>query len=430
MCERYLKLLTYILSSSGETLLTDTLRTINLPYRWARLQNPGTHLGSYSITELSQLVVIAAFALRVFSEFSLLKAHVPQIIADQFDCPRTPEAVFHRLVSVFVELGRDIQIGLRLRLSSADVAEYLQQRMRTRQTFLKLKEVYAAPGSTTAATHLEQFPNLHGGVHLPAVLVRYATFANVSTSLGKFSLHVPNGTQRVLIKVSLRAGEELHKTHKTAAPATSHVNTHLQLLRRSGAMRALRYVILDIDRAVDNPTEGDEESPHTRAIREVLPIIRSTCPLLMEALQPTRSRHADESSYFLRGRFKPHEVRLFQYQIDLASDGRDLRLLQQAYALAGDTRDFISNRQVAYYRTVELHGRQFERRSIGLGQHVWYQGTPGSPPQDVATVVSIFDHDNCAFMGLHLWHQVGLDHGTPILTRSVRKCLRLLPMTY
>ena len=311
-------------------------------------------------------------------------------------------------MTVFADLSAALQIGLRLYLNQTEIEWYANNFMRTRQVYIRLKEVYNAPGSQTTARNLERFPNLHCGMHLLDVRRRVGTFTNVATSLG----------------------EELHKTHKTAAPATSHVSTHLQLMRRANTMRTLRYLVQDMDTQDEPDAQADERNPSRRVIRELLPrLAAQDCPDLIAALQPTRQRGdgAHEVTFSLRGKLTNTQILANPLRLDLGrADTRDSRQLLQAYNLMGDNRRVLAGTQLTYYKSVVLTCQQIERQTISVGNHIWYD--QGAAVLTVATVELVVEHREEIFLKLRPWQRVGTDIGVPIvaLPREVRECFTVV----
>lgn len=320
MCERYMSCVLWCLTDAGKNRLSYGFHQMTLPFGWSRLQNPSTHSGSYGITEKGRFTIILPFVLRLFLCDNHIKAAQQSIIVDEFQPP--DGSAMNVLIQLYIQLGRSLSVGLKNSLSKAEVEAYTAHHLDTRRDYLRLNKVFSTTKKgELAVQQLSSFPNLHGGVHLPIDLKRFATFKNVNTTLG----------------------EERHKVFKSAAPFTNAANVNVQLLRRMNVLQTAQSLA---DSAYD-------ENPQYKWISDTILGLRLSAPRLYRQIAsiPETAMLADEEIFGSGHAGRSHvkgRARLvatgYKYALDL-QDPIVRRLFPETYrqgTLTGGLRYFKS----------------------------------------------------------------------------------------
>lgn len=237
MCSRYLNCLVEgILTERGQRRLTSAFDRFKNPPGWAVLQNPVTHRGSYSFSEVGRMMLIAPFLLATLDPADDIKGSAYSILVNMAEVIGDASEIsgLSQPIRVFVEFADHIILCMQKTLSRCDYQLLQQSSIAIRRNSQLIARSYEKVGSSDddpdceLADSLGRLPNVHIGVHLAESARRYVSLGNISSTMG----------------------EERHKTSKRDV---LHISTAYeptrQLLVKANVAKCLELLALGLSTA-------------------------------------------------------------------------------------------------------------------------------------------------------------------------------------
>ena len=296
-----------ILTIAAQKMYTLELRKFPFPPGWARLQSPLHHLGSYRLQEHARWSIIIPPLLHIW----LKRSYVQPLFFDGIQCLirsnerlDSTDSPIKFIVKGFAAVAKSNSLLMAESLSPLERSEFAMTIKAGRQHFQDLHEAAAlavldnprsrsvtptrsqqpsrAPSTspTLAPTmpaakikaieyrNIGKRPNMHVGIHYPAVMAEYGLPSHCN----------------VLI------GEDKHREYKLDVYNTNFQNVERDLLESENLRQTVRLLLQDAF-IIAEPV-----------LTQLLKELRDECPLLFNKLLPKSERSQDdldEDSYLL-----------------------------------------------------------------------------------------------------------------------------------
>lgn len=172
MGSRFQDVLFNLLSAKGERMLSDEAARATLPAGWSRLQNPISHRGSYSFTEVGRFSIILPFILRRGLKADCMKKEQLKLLQRSLQCSDVDELIV-KVIKCFVRQAQCFSEASMSILSRRRTATLLKRVVQCRKDYCNLAESFTSKKDADIILKLQRLPNQHAALHLSADFYRY-----------------------------------------------------------------------------------------------------------------------------------------------------------------------------------------------------------------------------------------------------------------
>lgn len=358
MCSRYLDLLLdQVLNAQGQVMYRQALTVFENPPGWQAFQNPIVHRKSYGFTELGRLIIVTPFLMESSISILGIRAQAVAILTKLSAESGLPGQPLVFLVQMYARMADHVARCLSTSLSTSQIRAIGESAISIRRAFQGMTPCYHKLDKgrnliTKDADSLSKLPNVHIGLHVEEVAMRYGNLVNVCTTSGEekhketkrnvsFISPGQDPIKQLMQKIQIQRG--LTNAAQASVNDTSYLANLIRKLRET------------------HPKMAAHSFPAVQQAQCVDPIVYPNTGII----------DVDSAEVIVRGQWDTETVRMRGFDCSFIG-GEKARLLD-FYSQMGLVVGDVGKSRLQFWKTATFieNGR---RRQVKVGQTFWHPG--------------------------------------------------------